>query len=167
MSLLPPRLLELATTTGAVGAGVVGGVLFGFSSFVMAALDRLPGDRAIEAMQSIDRHATSPDFMTAMFGTAGVATLVGVDGIRRLDEPDGRLLAIGAGSYLAAILVTITYHVPRNGRLARISTPVPDAAGIWRVHSRAWTRANHVRTALAIAAATSFVLATSARGAAP
>lgn len=160
--MLGPRLLEVATVTGAVGAGVVGGVSFGFSSFVMAALDRLPGDRAIEAMQSIDRHAPSPAFMGAMFGTAGIATVLGVEGVQRLDEPGGRLLALGAGAYLASLLVTITYHVPRNARLARLVTPVPDAASIWRAHSRSWTRANHIRTALAITAAVLFAVAAGA-----
>jgi uncharacterized membrane protein len=162
MTMLTPRVLEIATTTGAVGAGVVGGVLFGFSSFVMTALDRLPGDRAIEAMQSIDRHAPSPTFMTAMFGTAGVATLLGVDGVQRLDEPDGRLLTLGASAYLASLLVTVAYHVPRNVRLGRLATPAADAASIWRSHSRSWTRANHLRTALAIAAAALFTVAAGA-----
>lgn len=159
MTMLGPRLLEVATVTGAVGAGVVGGVLFGFSSFVMTALDRLPGNQAIEAMQSIDRHAPSPAFMTAMFGTAGIATVLGVEGVQRLDEPGGPFLALGAGAYLASLLVTIAYHVPRNARLARLATPVPDAASVWRAHSRTWTRANHVRTALTVTAAALFAVA--------
>lgn len=163
--MLAPRLLEVATVTGAVGAGVVGGVLFGFSSFVMRALDRLAGDRAIEAMQSIDRHAPSLAFMGAMFGTAGTATALGVEGVQRLDQPDGALLTFGAGAYLASLLVTVTYHVPRNARLARLVTPVADATSIWRSHSRSWTRANHVRAALAITAAILFTLAIGARGA--
>lgn len=162
MTVFGPRLLEVATVTGAVGAGVVGGVLFGFSSFVMSALDRLTGDRAIEAMQSIDRLAPSPAFMGAMFGTGGIAALLGLEGVQRLEEPGGTLLALGAGAYLASLLVTITYHVPRNARLARLVTPVPDAASIWRAHSRTWTRANHVRTTLAITAAVLFTLAAGA-----
>lgn len=160
--MMSQRLLDAATTTGAVGAGVVGGVLFGFSSFVMSALDRLPGDRAIEAMQSINRHATSPGFMTAMFGTAAVTTAVGLDSVRRLDDSDARLLTIGAASYLASLLITITYHVPRNGRLARHITPLADSSRIWNTFSAGWTAANHVRTAFAVAAAVLFIVARSA-----
>jgi len=159
VSLLSGRVLDGATVLGAVGAGTVGGVLFGFSTFVMAALDRLSGDRAIEAMQSINRQAPTPAFMGAMFGTAAVAGVLGVDGLRRLDEPHGQLLAAGAASYLAAILVTITYHVPRNDRLAGVATPRADAAQVWTLYSRRWTAANHLRVALAAAAAVLFTVA--------
>lgn len=45
------RALTLAAT---LGCGMVGGVLFGFSSVVMPALARLPASQGIAAMQSIN-----------------------------------------------------------------------------------------------------------------
>lgn len=159
MSALTQRLVDTGTTIAAVGAGVTGGVLFGFSAFVMRAFDRLPADRAIEAMQSINREAPTAGFMTAMFGTAIVSTVVGVDGLRRLDESDGRLMTVGAAMYLASILVTVAFHVPRNDRLASVVTPTVDAVGIWHRYSGTWTAGNHVRTALAIAASILFTIA--------
>src|SRR6185436_10873289 len=42
------RTLTIGT---AVGSGLVGGVLFGFSTFVMRALDRLPAAQGLAAMQ--------------------------------------------------------------------------------------------------------------------
>ena len=159
MSTLVHRLADAGTTIAAVGAGVTGGVLFGFSTFVMRALDHLPADRAIEAMQSINRQAPTAGFMSAMFGTAALSVVVGIDGVRRLDEPDGRWLTAGAGAYLASILVTVAFHVPRNDRLARVVIPAADAAGIWQRYSSAWTAGNHVRTALAIAASALFAVA--------
>lgn len=150
---------SVLTTFAAVGAGVTGGVLFGFSTFVMRALDRLPADRSIEAMQSINRYAPTAGFMTAMFGTAAVSVALGVDGLRRFGEPDGKLITAGAALYLASIAVTVAFHVPRNDRLARIVTPTADAIGLWHRYSSTWTAGNHVRTAFAIAASIAFTIA--------
>lgn len=159
MTPLAQRLLDVGTTASAAGAGVTGGVLFGFSAFVMRALDRLPADRAIEAMQSINRQAPTAAFMTAMFGTAVVTTAVGADGLRRLHEPNGWMAAAGAAAYLASIVVTVAFHVPRNDRLARVVAPMVDAAGVWHGYAGPWTTGNHVRSALAIAASILFTLA--------
>lgn len=164
MSSTVQRLVEAGTTVAAVGAGVTGGVLFGFSTFVMRALDRLPADQAIDAMQSINRHAPTAGFMTAMFGTAAVAVAIGVDGLRRFDDPDARLITAGAGVYLASILVTAAFHVPRNDRLARVVTPAADAVDIWHRYSSAWTAGNHLRTALAITASVLFTVARTREG---
>ena len=69
------RTLTIAT---AVGSGLVGGVLFGFSTFVMRALDRLPAADAMAAMQSINREAPNPLFMAALFGTAATGLALGL-----------------------------------------------------------------------------------------
>ena len=161
MSALTQRLIDTGTTIAAVGAGLTGGVLFGFSAFVMRALDRLPADRAIEAMQSINRQAPRAGRMTAMFGTAAVSAAIGIDGLRRLDEPAGRLVTAGAAAYLASIVVTIVFHVPRNDRLATVVTPAQGATGTWQRYSSSWTAGNHLRVALAIAASVLFTLACS------
>ncbi|MFV0526104.1 MAG: DUF1772 domain-containing protein [Acidimicrobiales bacterium] len=151
--------LDVAVTAGAVGSAVTGGVLYGFSTFIMTALDRLPPERAIESMQSINRQAPTAGLMTVMFGTAAVAVGLGVDGVRRFDTTEGRLLTLGAVAYLASVLITGLFHVPRNDRLAAVTTPVADAARIWSGYSGPWTAGNHLRTGLAILAAVLFTVA--------
>jgi uncharacterized membrane protein len=59
--------LKLVT---ALGCGLVGGVFFAFSTFVMRALARLQPKEGIAAMQSINITVINPWFMTALFGTA-------------------------------------------------------------------------------------------------
>ncbi len=73
---------SILVATSAVGAGVVGGVLFGFSTFVMSALDTIDPKESIRAMQAINVKAPNVWFMTAMFGTAAAA--VAVERSRRL-----------------------------------------------------------------------------------
>ena len=63
-------LLFLLTLFAALGCGVVAGVFFTFSAFVMRALDRLPAPQAIAAMQAINAAAPTPAFMMVLFGTA-------------------------------------------------------------------------------------------------
>jgi hypothetical protein len=48
------RLLFVLTFLSALGAGLIGGLFFAFSSFVMIALGRLPPASGISAMQSIN-----------------------------------------------------------------------------------------------------------------
>ena len=50
----------------ALGCGLIAGVFFAFSAFVMKALARLPAAQAIAAMQSINIVAVTPLFMTAL-----------------------------------------------------------------------------------------------------
>ena len=63
-------LLYIATLATALGCGLIAGVFFAFSSFVIPALKRLPSAEGISAMQSINELAVTPAFMTALFGTA-------------------------------------------------------------------------------------------------
>ena len=65
-----PGLLYPLTLTAAVGCGLVAGVFFAFSSFVMKALARLQPAQGVAAMQAINLAAINPAFMLALFGTA-------------------------------------------------------------------------------------------------
>lgn len=47
------KLLPTLTFIAAIGSGVVGGVFFAFSNFVMPAFARLPAATGIAAMNSI------------------------------------------------------------------------------------------------------------------
>ncbi len=64
----------------AIGSGLVARIFFAFSSFVMAALGRLPSDHGIAAMNAINVTVINPVFFLAFFGTAAlcVAASAGV-----------------------------------------------------------------------------------------
>ena len=69
------QLLFTLTLVSALGCGLVVGVFFAFSVFVMKALSRLPTGEGIAAMQSINVAVLNPWFLGAFLGTA-VACLV-------------------------------------------------------------------------------------------
>ena len=145
------RSLTIGT---AVGSGLVAGVLFGFSSFVMRAIDHLPAPEAVAAMQSINREAPSPLFMLALFGTAAASTALGISALTRLDEPMARLQLAGSALYLAAVVITAVYHVPRNNALGLVDAGGPNAVAAWASYAPGWIAWNHVRTLSALAGAT-------------
>ena len=65
-------LLILLTFAGVLGSGLVAGVFFAFSSFVMRALGRLPESDGIAAMKAINVTVLNPGFFLAFFGTGAI-----------------------------------------------------------------------------------------------
>jgi uncharacterized membrane protein len=142
------------TLASAIGAGVVGGVFYAFSTFVMPALRRVPSAPGIVAMQSINRLAPTAPFMLAFLGTALVGAALVVVALLRLDDSGSPLAVVGAALYLVLVIgVTAAYNVPRNNALDAVDADDPAAEGVWRRYLREWVPANHVRTVASIAAA--------------
>ncbi len=151
--------LRSITTITAVGSGLAGGVFFAFSSFVMPALRRLPSGQGVAAMQSINKQAPTPAFMTLLFGTAALSAGLGVYSIAHRDEPYADWLLSGSVSYLAAIVITGAFHIPRNDKLAALDPDNAEAARYWTTYLSQWTAGNHIRTLSCAASALLFTVA--------
>jgi uncharacterized membrane protein len=150
------RTLTLVAT---VAAGTAAGVFFAFSTFVMRALADLPPADGIRAMQSINKQAPTPWFMALLFGTAALAIAVAVSAIVRWGEAPAPYQLAGGLTYLAGIVLTIAYHVPRNEALARVDPAGATASDAWSRYLAEWVPWNHVRTLTSVAAAVLFALA--------
>jgi uncharacterized membrane protein len=153
------QTIRSITTITAVGSGLAGGVFFAFSSFVMPALRRLPSAQGVAAMQSINKQAPTPVFMTLLFGTAALSAGLGVYAVLHRDEPQAGWLLGGSLSYLASIVITAAFHVPRNDKLAALDAGAADTARYWTTYLSQWTAGNHLRTLTCAAAATLFTIA--------
>lgn len=152
-------LVPLVATTALLGAALIGGVFFAFSSFVMKALARTPSPQAIAAMQSINVVVINPSFLGAFFGTAILSLAAVALALLNRDDPSSLLFLGGAVLYVAGtFLVTVFGNVPLNDRLAAVSASDPDAGAVWEHYLARWTWWNHVRTVAAIAAALLFTL---------
>jgi uncharacterized membrane protein len=127
---------------------------------VMPALKRLPPAHGIAAMQSINKLAVTPAFMTALFGTAAACLgLIAWAAISLDERPAALVLAGGALYIVGTIGVTIACNVPLNDRLATLHPQGADEAGGWDEYVAKWTAWNHVRTAAALAAAGTLTIA--------
>lgn len=151
-----PRILAIIA---AVGAGVSGGVFFAFSVFVMKALGRLPAAEGISAMHAINKAAPAPLFMLALFGTGAVSIALSVVALGHLDQRWAVYLLTGTALYLACLILTMAYHVPRNDALALVDPTGPGAAHAWAHYLSPWTAWNHVRTVTALGGSTAFIIA--------
>ncbi|EHR62401.1 anthrone oxygenase family protein [Saccharomonospora cyanea] len=156
-SFLTHDLPFLLTVGAALGSGVVAGVLFAFSSFVMRALSTLPADTGIAAMRAINTAALKPAFLSVFGGTAVLApsplvlSLVG-------DGDSVGSLAVGCVLYVAGTVgITRIAHLPRNWALDNVPDG-PEATRLWARYLKEWTRWNHVRTATSAAASIVFTV---------
>ena len=151
---------DAAVLATALGCGLVGGVFFAFSTFVMDGLAELAPAQGIAAMQSINRTAISPLFMLALFVTAaGCLGLIVWAGVS-WGQPRAPWMLAGGALYLAGtIVVTMAANVPRNDRLAKLDPHGVDAAERWATYVSEWTTWNHVRTAAGLGAAALLMIA--------
>jgi uncharacterized membrane protein len=147
-------ILYAATLATALGCGLIAGVFFAFSSFVMASLKRLPAADGIAAMQSIIIVAVTPVFMTALFGTAVASLALAVWAVISWGERYAALVLAGGMLYLVGTVgVTMVCNVPLNNRLATVHAQGADTGSYWNEYVTKWTAWNHVRTVAALAAA--------------
>src|SRR5262245_34405249 len=144
------------TIASAVGAGLNAGVFFAFSTFVMTALRQLPPRDGLVAMQRINRAAPSPLFMIALFGTALLCVIIGIDGLRPWNASGMPWCVTAAASFPVSIVLTVVYHVPHNDAVAALDPNAASSGAEWLRYATAWTRWNHVRTLSSIASAVLF-----------
>lgn len=93
-----------------LGSGLIAGVFFAFSTFVMPALAKLEAAQGIAAMQSINIKAINPWFMTALFGTAVVCLFLVIFSLLKFHHPTSIYLIVSSLLYLVGTVgVTIAF----------------------------------------------------------
>ena len=132
------------------GAGLVTGLLFAFSNFVMRVLADLPADKGMLVMQRINATIINPVFIAIFFGTPLLCLIVAILAARHLDAPGSWLLLTGSLAYLIGPYgITVLFNVPLNNQLA--GTDASDADRIWPIYQKKWQRWNHIRTYIGVA----------------
>ena len=146
-------LLYAVTLATALGCGLVAGVFFAFSSFVMQSLGDLPHQQGIAAMQSVNRRAVTPVFMLALFGTAALCL-----GLLVWAVIEGEPLVVAATAlYLVGTIgVTMVRNVPLNNELEAAG---PDDVALWQRYLAHWNGWNHLRGFTALVAAALLIVA--------
>jgi uncharacterized membrane protein len=148
------RLFGSLILLSGLGCGLVAGVFFAFSTFVMPALARLPPAQGIAAMQSINVAVINPMFLGVFLGTAATCGGLVVASMLNWRDPAAIYLLGGGVLYLVGtMLVTFAFNVPRNDALAAIDPAGREAAALWSGYLAGWTAWNHLRGAAALAAA--------------
>ena len=141
------QALFVLAFAGAIGCGLVAGIFFAFSSFVMAALGRIPAEQGVTAMQSINVVVINPSFFLAFFGTGLLCLALVAGSYFWWDGVSGKLILAAALIYIVGCIgVTMVCNVPLNNALAAVQPGTPEAASLWAHYLDRWTMWNTVRT---------------------
>jgi uncharacterized membrane protein len=147
----------------AISSGIVGGIFYAFSSFVMTALSHMPPAQGVTAMNSISVAVINVSFMTVFMGTAILSLVVGVASPVMWNEPGAKFALAGSIVYLVGCVgVTMIFNVPLNDRLATMGDTA-QAIAFWPSYLASWILWNHVRSVAGILSAALLTLAVSQR----
>ena len=143
-----------------LGCGLIAGVFFAFSAFVMKALSRLPPEEGISAMQSINITVLNPWFLGVFLGTAAVCVLLLAWSVFQWNQIGSVYIVAGSTLYLVGcFMVTGIFNVPKNEELAKVDVLATNLVSLWRNYVTEWTTWNHVRTIASLSAVACFGLA--------
>ena len=157
---LPKDSILFISVFAAVGCGLMGGLLFAFSNFVMKALLQQPPASAVRTMQAINVAIVNPLFLAIFLGTALATAILAVTALLRLSTPGMPLLLAGSALFLlGAFGVTMIFNVPLNNALATQDPETAAVAQFWATYVSRWMVWNHVRTVASLAAAACLILA--------
>lgn len=161
-------LLVALTWVSALGAALIAGVFFGFSTFIMTALRHRPPAEGIAAMQAINIVVVRSGFIAVFFATAIASAGLALFAILQWSDPRAPWWLAGACLYVVFTFgLTIVCNVPLNDQLAAVEPTSPQGAGVWSRYLADWTWWNSVRTAASLAAAAAFIAALLSAPAAP
>ncbi len=140
-----PLIVVIAITS----AGVVTGLLFAFSNFVMRALQDLPTEHGMFAMQRINETIINPLFLIFFLGTPVLCLIIGVLSALELSAAGHAYFFGGAVIYLLGPFgITMLFNVPLNNKLA--GTALSKSAEAWPLYRKQWQWWNHIRTYMGI-----------------
>ena len=148
-----------------IGCGLIGGLFFAFSTFVMTALGRIDPRSGTAAMNAINTVILRSLFMPLFFGTTLASAALAAIALFELDAAGaGAMLAGGAIYVLGMFVCTIAFNVPLNNALQAVDAGGETALPVWQRYLTQWTRWNHVRTVASVVSCGLFVYALVERG---
>lgn len=153
-----PQIITPLTFIAALGCGIISGIMFAFSHFIMEALGKLSAAQGVAAMQSINSVIINPFFLGVFMGTAILCLLLGGAALFDLQQAGALWRLTGAIFYIVgSIVVTVAFNIPLNNALDTVNSSSVEGATLWERYLTVWTRWNHVRTLAAIAATACFI----------
>jgi uncharacterized membrane protein len=137
----------------AVLTGVMAGIYFTFSVFLIKAMNELPELQAAQAMNKINDVIVNTLFLPIFFGsTLWYAGLV-IWALSDWQEQSSILQIIAALVYIGGMFVVTAFgNVPLNNRLKELEVDNETLALYWIKYQGTWIRLNHIRTISCIVA---------------
>ncbi|WP_010091546.1 DUF1772 domain-containing protein [Burkholderia ubonensis] len=148
----------------AIGCGLMAGVYFAFSTFVMTSLGRLAPAAGVAAMNAINVDIVRSLFMPVFLGTTLASLALAILALLHRGEPGAIWIVAGGAVYVLGMFgVTMVFNVPLNDALSATDASSAEGAAFWARYLRDWTVWNHARTVASAAACGLFIAALAAR----
>lgn len=131
----------------ALGSGLMAGVYFAFSGFIMKSFGNIETPHSVAAMNAINKTILRSLFMPLFFGTSVVSViLIFVSSSNWGETAAGVGMIAGLVYFVGMFVCTVVFNVPLNNSLARIDSDSAKAQQIWSHYLKTWTKWNHLRT---------------------
>jgi uncharacterized membrane protein len=155
------RWVSWMTIFTIVGVGVIAGIFFVFSAFIMQVLDDRPPTEAVTTMQAMNHRMENHGlFLTLFTATSLTAVVLAVYALVSMEGQARIWLIVGGVTYaVGGFLITAAYHIPRNEKMNEMDANAADVGTRWSDYLSEWLPAHHIRTVLAIVALFSFAMA--------
>jgi uncharacterized membrane protein len=142
----------------ALGCGLMAGLYYAFSAFIMTSLSRIAPEAGIATMVSINDVILKTSFMPLFMGTSLASVAIAILAALRWQGPESLIVIVAGLIYFVGMFgVTAAFNVPLNNAL------VADGAGTWQRYLTVWTTWNHVRTVASLVSSALFIYALAAR----
>jgi uncharacterized membrane protein len=148
----------------AIGCGLLAGLYFSFSTFIMTALGRIDQASGVAAMNAINTAILKSLFMPIFLGTTLASLALAILGVVHWGAPGAAGMFAGGAVYVVGMfVVTMMFNVPLNNALAATDPANAEASRVWARYVKDWTAWNHVRTLACTAASALFIFAIAAK----
>jgi uncharacterized membrane protein len=143
----------------AIGCGLIAGLYFAFSTFIMTALQRVGPAQGAAAMNAINAAILRSLFMPLFLGTSVTGLVLAGLALVRWGQPGAVVMLVGGLVYVVGMfLCTMVFNVPLNNALADVDPASARGAEMWSRYLIEWTFWNHVRTIASTAACAFFIM---------
>jgi uncharacterized membrane protein len=140
--------------------GIMAGLYFAFSTFVMQAMASIDRAAAVAAMNATNRVIVRSLFMPLFLGSSLSSLVLAVIALLRWEAPgSAAMLASGLIYFIGMFVVTMRFNVPLNNALMTSDPKTQAGAAVWDDYVVRWTQWNHVRTVTCTAALILFIVA--------
>ena len=150
--------------TSAIGCGLMAGVYFAFSAFIMTSLGRIAPASGMVAMNATIVDIVKSPFMPVFMLTTLTAASLAILGVVRWGQPGSALMVIGGAIYVLGMFgVTMVVNQPMNEALLAADAATSQGVAVWSRYLIDWTMWNHLRTISSTVATVMFIAALTAR----
>ena len=133
--------------TAALSSGLIAGIYFAFSVFIMQAFGRIETSQSVAAMNAINKTIQHSLFMPLFFGSTIISVILIIVALLHWGkEGSGLTLIAGAVYFVGMFVCTVVFNVPLNNLLAGLNEDSANAEQVWSHYLKVWTQWNHIRT---------------------